>query len=245
MTLYIVKRVYFLLFFVTLLFSSCEEEEKTTRTVQGYIYKNCDKEPLVGVSFSAIVDYTRNTIRPHSLHIGDFTTDENGFYRLTYTSNKKFQDIWISDKEYANYPIIEEKYEDHLDMVHYVDGQSTHNVRILSDPNHSFTNMDTLFIAEINSVHKPLLIVPGPFTGNQDFKLKYHEIVVEYAPHVNLKRSGSIFQRLFVWGMGREELMKMAEILPYYIKEQEIQIDVPVCGVGEEIVVDLRNKQSN
>lgn len=233
---------YLILMILVTFLSACEKEE-TTRTLQGHIYLNCDNEPMAGIKLYAKAIFSK-PFNFYSLELGEFTTDKNGYYSVTYTSDRKFHELRISDVRYSSIPFIDVEYEEHLNLTHYVNGFITHNVHLLVDD--PLTSNDTLFLATPSFMSTPLLVVPGPFKDGQNHKIELGNktATTPYRFGYRLSNGADVNSIRFVWGIGSIDFWQYYLAPLDYTQAQAIDVSRPVCGVGAEVIIDLRNKKT-
>ena len=236
------RKLFFFLSLFVFIFFSCEKEMET-RIIQGYIYKNC-KEPFANLNIT-VEGFKLNAFSPSTTTLGIITTDENGYYSLSYESNKKFEKICFYDTEFGHKKnIIEVPYQDNLELFHYVDGRSTHKLSFRL--NSSFGQQDTLYLGRYTirstlSLTPPFYTLVGPFEEGRNYKIKYGELR-EYSPWFELVSSSYVREETLFWALGRAEYNAIY-MYPDTLDNQILKdIKTPICGQGSELIIDLREK---
>jgi len=226
------KLIYITLFLSFCVFTSCEKDNKST--IEGQFYKDCSQTPIEQTTLKIYGVKLKFLRSPTEHFLGEVTTDKNGFFRFESESSENFNGY---DFHKNNDLFFGTTYEDKKKFVAYDRVKVSHNVKLLV--NRPFTNQDTLILGA--TLNDTILILPGPFTNNQIIPITITpNIGSSSARKIEGSRTG---EGLFWWGLGKEEFKNVSHNPNYRIPPNLIRGPYQnVCGQGDDVIVDLRNK---
>jgi len=224
---------------------ACEDDD--FKKIEGYIYKNCNKEPIPVQTFR-LVGRGSFLTSYESFDLGEMTSRSDGHFEHMFETdkemNKHIDEVVLIRANGSEYLRIQERKIDKTG-IYYEQAISTHKLVIRTDE--PFTSADTIYVASKGTPGNPFLKIPGPFEDRQSQMV---EVGLNLGITTTLKfQENSVAQALFWWGMGYEEYQKVSfdpsfrqtgHVIGGFIPgEKPAQ---PVCGQGDDIIIDLRGK---
>jgi hypothetical protein len=235
---------YFLALLIVITTVACETEDEeiiaaNKRTISGFLYKNCNKEPYANrtYKFEAVSFGSNLSLKTETIYKGTATTDDNGYFNFTYSgcgdklvvteiNGLLAFELWGCYDSYKNYT-----------NVWYNQPKSSHYLKILTDS--SYSDSDSLYIGARGQSKTAYTNYIGPFQNEDVYLLDSIRFLLYGGGGYLPVRETDTADSKIIWGLGYKDYNSV--FANGYGREKNIiDVRLSVCGIGDTAVIDLR-----
>jgi hypothetical protein len=224
-----------------------DENEKEKYLFEGYLYEDCNKEPISNKELFFYEKKYRNFGSNQENFLGSTTTDAVGYYRFESAvcpSNNGSDFLQVKD---ANGELIFEdecrpggkKNTRYLPVRERCRSAISKGIlKILTEK--SFTTNDTLIIGNFWNNQPPLQLI-GPFYTGQIIETDWLEVPFKgggYIGHI----IGLTYETGYYWGLGSQEFKSVNHPDSLFTRHVIQNVSQIRCGFGDTVLIDLRGK---
>ncbi len=220
----------------------CEDDEVVEKeyTLEGNLYKNCEKEPFSNMILNFYYIKQGGLIRREKIdfHLST-STDSNGYYRIKHKAKGDYLEV-LNDKSELVFRYGYNRQKLFENPTHYTELYPStmlkHPVKIKVD--RPFSDQDTIFMGA-SANFDIVFTLNGPFVNNQINQtnlLNFQILNIGIAPFSqNITANATFF-----WAIGTEQYKKIsANAAPFSPPYLIYNVTQRICD-GDTVVVDLR-----